>query len=254
MTEEERRKSERAAAKEAERLRLVEQSKGRAEDTVSVMLKEYLLEDIDENTEIRKLKGLLPAERVEQIEQEVARTKSSRPPGPITKPVRDPARLADSRAEPSFHPTIPSPPPKMTPPKGGIPIPVGAHRSPPPSGDRILVVDDDKDIRETLTETLRAEGYHVLAAADGWEASIAVMQEARIDVILLDWMMPRVNGAEFLTWLNRSPWSHIPVLIITAGRPPEDVADAFVFVKPLQLDRLLETVRTSILEHRQVGD
>ncbi len=80
----------------------------------------------------------------------------------------------------------------------------------------VLVVDDDKDIRESLVEILRDEGYEVTSACNGAEALEAIDRRAP-DVMLLDLMMPVVNGWEVLETLRlRGTHPKLPVVILSA--------------------------------------
>jgi CheY-like chemotaxis protein len=86
------------------------------------------------------------------------------------------------------------------------------HRSQRP----ILVVDDDPALRELLRRTLEREGYAVLEADDG-RAALARIEERLPGLILLDLMMPHMNGFELLTELRARPeWRGIPVVVVTA--------------------------------------
>ena len=110
----------------------------------------------------------------------------------------------------------------------------------------ILIVDDDPDIRDALGECLRYEGYGVHAAADGRDALDRLEVGLRPDVILLDLMMPVLNGFDVLEALNRRPdWKDIPVVIVSANRgyEAEDLKGAAgVLRKPVSVDRLLAVV------------
>ena len=80
----------------------------------------------------------------------------------------------------------------------------------------ILVVDDDPDLRELLRRTLEREGYTVLEAGDG-RAALVRIEERLPGLILLDLMMPDMNGFELLTELGARPeWRGIPVVVVTA--------------------------------------
>jgi CheY-like chemotaxis protein len=81
---------------------------------------------------------------------------------------------------------------------------------------RILVVDDHAVTREPLARLLRYEGYETVAAANGAEALLA-MYEAPADLVLLDLMMPRMDGVDFLTALRGEPrFQKTPVMLMTA--------------------------------------
>jgi two-component system OmpR family response regulator len=88
---------------------------------------------------------------------------------------------------------------------------------------RILVVDDDSDTRDLLSRYLNIAGYDVATAANGWEALIT-LDETSVDLILLDVMMPGMNGITFLNIIrNAQKKMTTPVVIITA-LSPTDVA------------------------------
>ena len=95
------------------------------------------------------------------------------------------------------------------------------------SGDRpILIVDDDPDIRETFADALRFEGYTVEAAENGREAVDWLRQhdDARW-VVLLDMMMPVMDGATFLTVRQQDPvLSSFPIILLTAGGDCRELA------------------------------
>ncbi|MBY6154657.1 response regulator transcription factor [Vannielia litorea] len=78
---------------------------------------------------------------------------------------------------------------------------------------KVLLVDDDEELTTLLREYLSDEGYEVAATSDGREA-IAAAVEARVDLIVLDIMMPRMNGIEVLQRIRAQ--SEVPVLMLTA--------------------------------------
>jgi len=90
-------------------------------------------------------------------------------------------------------------------------------------GRSVLVVDDDPDVRALLRRSLEREGYAVVEAEHG-RAALARLGEATPDLVLLDLMMPEMDGFEFLVELRRLPASrHVPVVVITAkDLTPED--------------------------------
>jgi len=110
----------------------------------------------------------------------------------------------------------------------------------------ILIVDDDPDIRDALGECLRYEGYDVHSAADGRDALDRLEFGLRPSVILLDLMMPVLNGFDVLNALkNRPEWSSIPVVVVSANRgyQAEDLAGAVsILRKPVNMDRLIAAV------------
>lgn len=107
----------------------------------------------------------------------------------------------------------------------------------------LLIVDDDVDVRDSLVELLDAEGYSVLTAANGSDA-LAMLRDAVSlpSVILLDLMMPVMNGYEFrMTQMRDERLAAIPVFLLSAGeRVDERMRDvAEVLPKPLDIDALL---------------
>jgi len=80
----------------------------------------------------------------------------------------------------------------------------------------VLVVEDDPPSREILRRTLEGEGWTVVEAADG-RAALAQVSERRPDAILLDLMLPEVDGFQFVAELQaRKEWRSIPVIVVTA--------------------------------------
>jgi CheY-like chemotaxis protein len=106
----------------------------------------------------------------------------------------------------------------------------------------VLVVDDDEDIRDALSVVLGSEGYLVVCAMHGAQA-LERLRECRPALIILDQMMPVMDGAAFIAAKNLDPSiSKIPVLAITASMQPQ-VEGATAFMrKPVDLDCLLAAV------------
>ena len=111
----------------------------------------------------------------------------------------------------------------------------------------ILVIDDDDDIRDVLAIVLDEAGFRVVAAANGREALECLREEPRPDLILLDLMMPEMDGYQFRAEQQRDPALRaIPTLIVTAGTVTSRVealgAEA-ILRKPVSLRRLVDTIR-----------
>jgi CheY-like chemotaxis protein len=120
---------------------------------------------------------------------------------------------------------------------------------------RILVVDDEPMVRQTLGQFLGDEGYTVEEAADGADA-LARVGEHRPDVILLDLMMPGMNGRQFLRALRDDPrYVDLPVVVMTAVRgltvQPAAMGASEVVEKPFDVDDLLNKVALAIYRSRQ---
>jgi len=82
---------------------------------------------------------------------------------------------------------------------------------------KILVIDDEKDLREALFTILAAEGYEVLVAEDG-AVGLAIVQKELPDLILLDLQMPNLDGHEFLKKIKSDEATkHVKVIILTAS-------------------------------------
>ena len=79
----------------------------------------------------------------------------------------------------------------------------------------ILIVDDNASNRDLLSRQVLAQGYQVATAADGKQA-IAMIQTGAYDSILLDIIMPELNGYQVLKWIRGSCWRHIPTIMISA--------------------------------------
>jgi len=111
----------------------------------------------------------------------------------------------------------------------------------------ILVIDDDDDIRAVLAMVLDEAGFRVVTAANGREALEHLREDPQPDVILLDLMMPEMDGYQFRAEQQRDPALRaIPTLIVTAGTVTSRVealgAEA-ILRKPVGLRRLVDTIR-----------
>jgi CheY-like chemotaxis protein len=112
----------------------------------------------------------------------------------------------------------------------------------------ILVVDDDPVIQKLLAVNFEMEGYHVVTASDGEEALDRVAAE-RPAVIVLDVMMPKVDGIEVLRRLKANPiTANTPVLLLSAKAQAQDIDDGmaagadFYLTKPFEPLDLLDRV------------
>jgi two-component system response regulator MprA len=110
----------------------------------------------------------------------------------------------------------------------------------------ILVVDDDRKITDMLRRTLIYEGYRVATAADGEEALIKAQSE-RPDLVVLDWLMPRLNGLETARMLREA--GPAPILMLTARDAVEQRVEGLnsgaddYLVKPFAPEELLARIR-----------
>jgi two-component system response regulator MprA len=124
---------------------------------------------------------------------------------------------------------------------------------------KILVVDDERAVRESLRRALELEGYEIELAADGGEAlSVLAAEEPQPDAVILDVLMPGVDGLEVCRSLRKAG-NHVPVLMLTARDEVENRvagldagADDYV-TKPFALEELLARVR-ALLRRTTNGD
>jgi CheY-like chemotaxis protein len=112
------------------------------------------------------------------------------------------------------------------------------------------VVDDDPDILEALSEILESEGFAIQQARNGQEA-LEILEKVSPSLILLDLMMPVMDGWEFAEKMRRRvDWSQIPVIVLSAdrnigGRARELGALGYL-AKPFELSALLSLVQSSL--------
>ncbi|MBQ7598385.1 MAG: response regulator transcription factor [Clostridia bacterium] len=125
----------------------------------------------------------------------------------------------------------------------------------------ILVADDDKNTRRLLTAVLESENYSVSTAENGEEA-LAVLDKTHVDLIVLDIMMPKMDGYE-LTSLLRQTNNDLPILMLTAKQLPEDKHKGFqsgtddYMTKPIDETEMLLRIkallrRAKIASERQI--
>ena len=143
-------------------------------------------------------------------------------------------------------------------PSGGV---VSASSMPPARGDqqpeaRLLVVDDEPNIRELLSASLRYAGFEVATAPDGQHA-LAVAEQFRPDLLVLDVMMPGLDGFGVVRRLRQSG-RHTPVLFLTARDAPEDKVSGLTLggddyvTKPFSLDEVLARIRAVLRRSQTV--
>ncbi len=111
--------------------------------------------------------------------------------------------------------------------------------------ERLLVVDDEEDIRAIVAEVLADEGYEVETAAHGEEA-LQVIDRNNLRAILLDMRMPVMNGWDFAQAYRQRPGPHAPIIVMTAAQHArrwcaEVDADACL-EKPFEVDTLVRVV------------
>lgn len=109
---------------------------------------------------------------------------------------------------------------------------------------RILVVDDEPDIRATVSAMLEIEGYSVVQATNGAEA-LAALEAGTPDLVLLDMRMPVLDGWGFASELRRRGYA-VPIVVMTAARDAShwasEIAAAAFLAKPFGFDDLISAV------------
>jgi len=118
-------------------------------------------------------------------------------------------------------------------------------------GRTVLVVDDDEDVRDSVAFALEDHGYLVVLAGNGRVALRMLLDDVRPDLILLDMMMPEMDGWTFRAEQRKHPAiASIPVLVFTAFAVPattvQDLGALGFLKKPLRLTELLATVASAL--------
>lgn len=142
-------------------------------------------------------------------------------------------------AWPDEHAATPEPPGSEAPQETGGQLRGETRASRP----LILVVDDEESIADLLAEFLTSEGYRSVVAHSGREALLCALRE-RPALILCDWLMPGMNGTQFLAELRRRPaTANIPVVMMSSMRPDQRNFPGIPFLaKPFELDDVLDLV------------
>lgn len=124
------------------------------------------------------------------------------------------------------------------------------------AGLRVLVADDDPAIRMLVARVLVRQGYEVLTATDGADA-IVQLEQNRFDLLVLDLMMPRVDGIGVIAHLQSRGAATPPILVMTAAAPdilrrlPKDRI-AKIITKPFDLDELMRDASEAIESEKAV--
>ena len=112
------------------------------------------------------------------------------------------------------------------------------------SAHTILVVEDDHDVRDAMIEVLQSEGYEAVPAVDGEDALGHLQAGLEPCLILLDLMMPRMNGWQFMQQ-DAVRQSNAPIVVVSAHGTADDVRSAGVAAymrKPVDVDKLLGVI------------
>ncbi|MGD9568869.1 MAG: response regulator transcription factor [Sedimentibacter sp.] len=122
----------------------------------------------------------------------------------------------------------------------------------------IMVVEDDKNTRKLMNEVLQQNGYKVTLAKDGIEA-LNIMAEHHVDLIILDIMMPNMDGYKFTETLRECGY-FIPILMVTAKENPEDKKKGFIvgtddyMVKPIDEEEMILRIKALLRRSKIVNE
>jgi DNA-binding response OmpR family regulator len=115
--------------------------------------------------------------------------------------------------------------------------------------DTILLVEDALDLADVIDRELTAEGYRVVRAADGITA-LRLHASEQPGLVLLDWMLPEMDGLEVLRRLRADPRTRLlPVVILTSSKEEQDLIAGYksqvnsYIRKPVDFDQFVETIR-----------
>ena len=121
----------------------------------------------------------------------------------------------------------------------------------------ILVAEDDRDLRELFCSVLTDHGYHALSAENGEEA-LHIRDDAQVDLIITDLMMPRLDGYELVRML-RDSGDTTPILIITARSEASDIREGFrlgsddYMIKPINVNEMIWRVEALLRRSQLVN-
>jgi two-component system chemotaxis response regulator CheY len=122
---------------------------------------------------------------------------------------------------------------------------------------RVLLVEDDLDLRDILQDILETEGYDVIPAAHGRQALEYLRTTRSRDdaptLVILDLSMPMVNGWEVLDAIRADPWLHVPVVVVSAFGHAKPNGVAVFLRKPFDMIDLLDAVRGAPSEPDREG-
>ena len=110
---------------------------------------------------------------------------------------------------------------------------------------RVLIIDDDPSIRQSMKDTLEIQGYEVTTAKDGMEGIKTLVSTPKLPcLILLDLMMPGMNGWGFLDFQRNNPkFAGVPVIVCSAYEGSARSIGNPVLIKPVQLNSLMGAVK-----------
>ena len=139
-------------------------------------------------------------------------------------------------------------------------MPWGLHTKDTPGNGRIMIVDDEENVRKVLRLSLTKAGYDVVEAEHGGEGIEMIGADDNalmMDVILCDIRMPKINGLEAIAFFQQQ-YPSVPIIVIT-GYPDQKMATDLLsrgvfdyLVKPVDKGKLLETVKAAMEKHLEL--
>ena len=124
---------------------------------------------------------------------------------------------------------------------------------------QVLVIDDEEDYRIIIADVLRGAGMEVRLAPDG-EEGMRMLKEKAAEVVLVDWMMPKMDGEQFCRALRSEPaLKDLPVLMLTVKQTTDEELEALHFgvddfvVKPFKASELIARVRAALRRTEKRG-
>lgn len=125
---------------------------------------------------------------------------------------------------------------------------------------KVLIIDDEKDLADSIAEFLELKGYHTAVCYNGLEA-IEKLSNFESDIIICDIAMPVMDGLELLNTIrSEDQWNHIPFIFLTAKTTKEDMrhgmisgADDYI-LKPFKLSEIDESIKTRLQRNKQLID
>src|SRR3546814_7294087 len=116
-----------------------------------------------------------------------------------------------------------------------------------PSTRRALVIDDSRALRSVLRRLLAARGYEVNEAGDGLEGVDSLARSGAVDLCLVDWNMPNMNGLDFIKTVRENPdYERMQLVMVTSESEPAHIARALMHgadeyaIKPMTADALVD--------------
>jgi len=136
-------------------------------------------------------------------------------------------------------------------------MPWGLHTKDTPGNGRVMIVDDEDNVRKVMRLSLAKAGYDVVEAEHGGEGITAIGSDDNmlmVDVIICDIRMPKINGLEAIAFFQQQ-YPSVPIIVVT-GFPDQKMATDLLargvfdyLVKPVDKEKLLQTVAAAMEKH-----